>query len=72
MKVYVEPAIDMLQDGKGMVELHWPSPAMPMETFPRVVYLYGIFFGLSFLIVLEFLKGRTRLAGRRIETVLSY
>ena len=28
--------------------------------------------GISFLIVLEFLKGRDRLQGRRIETVLSY
>lgn len=28
--------------------------------------------GMSFLIVLEFLKGRERLAGRRLETVLSY
>ena len=28
--------------------------------------------GISFLIVLEFLKGRERLPGRRIETVLSY
>jgi adenine phosphoribosyltransferase len=28
--------------------------------------------GLSFLVVLEFLKGRERLPGRRIETVLTY
>ena len=28
--------------------------------------------GLSFLIILDFLKGRERLAGRRVETVLSY
>jgi adenine phosphoribosyltransferase len=28
--------------------------------------------GVSFLVVLEFLKGRERLAGRRIETVLAY
>jgi hypothetical protein len=44
-------AMDDLKDGKGMVELHWPSPAMPMETNPIVIYLYGGFFALSFLSV---------------------
>jgi adenine phosphoribosyltransferase len=32
----------------------------------------GTVVGLSFLVVLEFLKGRDRLGGRRIETVLTY
>ena len=44
-------AMDDLKGGKGMVELHWPSPAMPMETNPIVIYLYGGFFTLSFLSV---------------------
>ena len=44
-------AMDDLKGGKGMVELHWPLPAMPMETNPIVIYLYGGFFTLSFLSV---------------------
>jgi hypothetical protein len=40
--------------GEGMIELHWPAPAMTLETNPIVIYLYGAFFGLGFLCIAIF------------------
>jgi hypothetical protein len=40
-----------LKGGEGMVELHWPAPAMNLETRPIVVHLHGLFFGIGFLSV---------------------
>jgi hypothetical protein len=33
---------------RGMIELHWPAPAMPLETNPFPIYIYGSFFAASF------------------------
>lgn len=44
-------AMARLEGGEGMIELHWPVPAMPLEVKPVLIYLYVGVFGLSFLAV---------------------
>jgi hypothetical protein len=39
---------DHLKGGEGMVKLHWPAPAMPLETNSWVVYLFGAVVAVSF------------------------
>jgi hypothetical protein len=40
-----------LRNGRGIIELHWPAPAMPLETHSFVIYSYGVFFVVGFLTV---------------------
>lgn len=43
-----------LDGGHGTIELHWPGPAMPLETNPSIIYLYGCSFVASFVSVAFF------------------
>ena len=43
--------VNDLDGGTGTVELQWPAPAMPLETNPSIIYLYGCFFVASFICV---------------------
>jgi hypothetical protein len=47
-----------LPGGEGMIKLHWPAPAMTLETNPIVIYLYGAFFELGFLCITIFVAIR--------------
>jgi hypothetical protein len=44
-------AMNQVVGGIGTVELHWPAPAMPLETNPSIIYFYGCFFVASFISV---------------------
>ena len=37
----IDPSMEpLLKGGKGMVELHWPAPAMPLETNGFIIFLF--------------------------------
>jgi hypothetical protein len=40
-----------LKGGEATYELHWPAPAMPMETNPWIIFVFGTTSVLSFLTV---------------------
>jgi hypothetical protein len=41
----------LLEGGKGVVELHWPAPAMPLETNSSIIFLFIGSLALSMLFV---------------------
>ncbi|KAL1740448.1 hypothetical protein HDZ31DRAFT_85425 [Schizophyllum fasciatum] len=52
MSVYEE--LEKMQGGHGYVELHWPSPSLPLETRPYILYVYTSAFLLIFFVVAVF------------------
>uniref|UniRef100_D8PRE3 BRCT domain-containing protein n=1 Tax=Schizophyllum commune (strain H4-8 / FGSC 9210) TaxID=578458 RepID=D8PRE3_SCHCM len=52
MAVYEE--LENVQGGRGYVELHWPSPSLPLETRPYILYISIGGFLLIFLVIAVF------------------
>lgn len=47
-------ALENVHGGRGYVELHWPSPSMPLETRPYILYVFITSFLLVFFIITIF------------------
>ncbi|KAL1699519.1 hypothetical protein EV121DRAFT_216059 [Schizophyllum commune] len=52
MSVYEE--LENVQGGRGYIELHWPSPSLPLETRPYILYISIGGFLVVFLVIAVF------------------
>ncbi|KAL1697440.1 hypothetical protein GGG16DRAFT_41248 [Schizophyllum commune] len=52
MSVYEE--LENVQGGRGYIELHWPSPSLPLETRPYILYISIGGFLIVFLVIAVF------------------